>query len=275
MTRVFLLLLLAGGSVLGTPAHAQQAPTTPPPSPPAQGAPSDPGAAPSPLLAPLPTLNFGKPAAGEEDYVLPIQLLLLMTVLSLAPAIALLMTCFTRLVVIFSILRQALGTQQAPPNQVLIGLAMFLSVFIMHPVLSQINETALQPYLRDQITQQQALDLAAAPMKQFMLAQTREKDLMLFMDMAGITAFDRAEDVPLHVLVPAYVISELRIAFQIGFMIFLPFLVVDLIVASVLMSMGMMMLPPMMISLPVKLLLFVLSDGWYLLVESLVRSYTG
>jgi flagellar biosynthetic protein FliP len=227
------------------------------------------------LLAPLPTLNFGKPAAGEEDYVLPIQLLLLMTVLSLAPAIALLMTCFTRLVVIFSILRQALGTQQAPPNQVLIGLAMFLSVFIMHPVLSQINETALQPYLHDQITQQQALDLAAAPMKQFMLAQTREKDLMLFMDMAGITAFDRAEDVPLHVLVPAYVISELRIAFQIGFMIFLPFLVVDLIVASVLMSMGMMMLPPMMISLPVKLLLFVLSDGWYLLVESLVRSYTG
>ena len=222
-------------------------------------------------LNPLPQFSFG----GEENYELPIQLLLLLTVLSLAPAIIILMTSFTRLVVVFSILRTALGTQQSPPTQVIIGLSLFLTLFIMQPVLSTINDQALQPYIEGEIAQQEALDRASGPIKGFMLAQTREKDLVLFMDLAGQQAFTQTSDVPLHVLVPAFVISDLRIAFQIGFMIFLPFLIVDLIVASVLMSMGMMMLPPVMISLPIKLLLFVLTDGWYLIVESVVRGYVG
>jgi len=219
----------------------------------------------------LPQLDFG----GEEDFALPIQLLLLMTVLSLAPAIIILMTSFTRLVVVFSIMRTALGIQQSPPAQVIIGLSLFLTFFIMHPVLTSVHDDALEPYVAGEIGQKEAMDLAAVPMKKFMLAQTREKDLMLFMDMAQIESFSTSDEIPLYVLVPGYIISELRIAFQIGFMIFLPFLVVDLIVASVLMSMGMMMLPPVMISLPVKLLLFVLTDGWYLIVQSVVRGYAG
>jgi flagellar biosynthesis protein FliP len=229
-----------------------------------------PGSAPTFEL--LPDLSFG----GEEsDFALPIQLLLLLTVLSLAPAIMILMTSFTRLIVVFGILRTALGMQQSPPTQVIIGLSLFLTLFIMFPVVDRINQDALQPYLAGEVTQQVAMDRASLPVKQFMLTQTREKDLMLFMDLGDIEMFETAKDVPLHVLVPAFVISELRIAFQIGFMLFLPFLIVDLIVASVLMSMGMMMLPPVMISLPVKLLLFVLTDGWYLIVESVVRGYMG
>lgn len=222
--------------------------------------------------SPLPKISL---VEGEEDYELPIQLLLLLTVLSLAPAIIMLMTSFTRLVVIFSILRTAIGTQQSPPNQVIVGLALFLTLFIMYPVFDTVHDEALQPYLDGEITQKEALDRTVVPMKAFMLAQTREKDLMLFMDLAKIEAFDTAEEVPLHILVPSFVISELRIAFQIGFMLFLPFLIVDLIVASVLMSLGMMMLPPVMVALPVKLLLFVLTDGWYLIVESVVRGYLG
>ncbi len=219
----------------------------------------------------LPQFNLG----GDEEYALPIQLLLLLTVLSLAPAIVILMTSFTRLVVVFSILRTALGIQQSPPAQVIIGLSLFLTFFIMHPVLTTLHDTALEPYVAGDIGQQEAMDRAAVPIKKFMLTQTREKDLMLFMDMAEIESFSASDEIPLHVLVPGYIISELRIAFQIGFMIFLPFLVIDLIVASVLMSMGMMMLPPVMISLPLKLLLFVLTDGWYLIVESVVRGYAG
>lgn len=211
--------------------------------------------------------------SGDEDFELPVQILLLLTVLSLAPAIIILMTSFTRLVVVFSILRTALGTQQSPPTQVIIGLSLFLTMFIMYPVLENINDNALQPYLDDQITQKEAFDRAVVPMKKFMIGQTREKDLLLFMDLADQAVYAQPEDVPLHVVVPAFVISELRIAFQIGFLIFLPFLVVDLLVASVLMSMGMMMLPPIMISLPLKLLLFVLTDGWYLIVESIVQGY--
>ena len=225
----------------------------------------------APSFSLLPNLKVD----GGEDYALPIQLLLLLTVLSLAPAIVVLMTSFTRLVVVFSILRTALGIQQSPPSQVLIGLSLFLTFFIMNPVISKVHDDALQPYVAGQIGQQEAMDRAAVPMKKFMLAQTREKDLMLFMDMAKIESVTTAEAVPLYVLVPGFVISELRIAFQIGFMVFLPFLIVDLIVASVLMSMGMMMLPPVMISLPVKLLLFVLTDGWYLIVESVVKGYAG
>ncbi len=212
---------------------------------------------------------------GQEDYALPIQLLLLLTVLSVAPAIILMMTSFTRLVVVFGILRTALGMRQSPPSQLIIGLSMFLTVFIMYPVIEEVNSNAIQPYIAGEITQQTALDRATTPAKRFMLNQTREKDLMLFMDMAQTDAFESTEDVPLHVLVPAFVISELRIAFQIGFMLFLPFVIVDIIVASVLMSMGMMMLPPVMVSLPLKLLLFVLTDGWYLIVESVVRGYVG
>ncbi len=223
------------------------------------------------LFTLLPQIDLG--GDGEEDYALPIQILLLLTVLSLAPAIIVLMTSFTRLLVVFSILRTALGMQQSPPSQVMVGLALFLTLFIMHPVLQTVHDDALTPYLAGEITQQAAFDRAATPMKNFMLNQTREKDLMLFMDLAGIEAYDTPDDVPIHVMVPGFVISELRIAFQIGFMIFLPFLIVDLIVASVLMSMGMMMLPPVMIALPVKLLLFVLTDGWYLIVESIVLGY--
>lgn len=211
----------------------------------------------------------------DEDYALPIQLLLLMTVLTLLPALILMMTSFTRLVVVFSILRTALGMRESPPRQLIIGLALFLTIFIMQPVFETIHQDALLPYMEDEITQQEALDTALDPMKRFMLEHTREDDLMLFMDMADIETFESVDDVPLHVLVPSFVISELRVAFQIGFLLFLPFLVVDLIVASVLMSMGMMMLPPVMISLPIKLLLFVLTDGWYLIVESVVQGYMG
>lgn len=214
-------------------------------------------------------------APAEDGYTLPIQLMLLLTVLSLAPAIVILMTSFTRLVVVFSILRTALGLQQSPPRQVIIGLSLFLSVFIMQPVLQTVHQDALRPYMDGEIEQQEAFTRAAAPMKRFMVTNTREKDLMLFMDMGNIDSFEGPQDAPLYVVVPAFVISELRVAFQIGFMIFLPFLIVDLIVASVLMSMGMMMLPPVMISLPIKILVFVLTDGWYLIVESLVKGYMG
>ena len=217
----------------------------------------------------LPQIQVGE----ETDYALPIQLILLITVLTMAPAIIIMTTSFTRLVVVFGLLRTALGTQQAPPSQLITGLSMFLTFFIMSPILVQINDTALIPYIDGEITQKEAFDRTAMPLKEFMLTQTREKDLTLFMDLANIEIFNSPEDVPIHVLIPAYVISELRIAFQIGFMIFLPFLIVDLVVASVLMGMGMMMLPPIMVSLPLKLLLFILSDGWYLIVESVMRGY--
>ncbi|WP_412069059.1 flagellar type III secretion system pore protein FliP [Rubrivirga sp. IMCC43871] len=217
----------------------------------------------------------GVTLTDDGDYALPVQLLLLMTVLTLAPSILILMTSFTRLVIVFSILRTAMGMQQSPPTQVIIGLSLFLTFFVMQPVFAEIDEGALQPYLNGELEQREALEVASKPIKGFMLAHTRDKDLVLFLDLADLPPIAAAADVPLHVLVPAFVISELRVAFQIGFMLFLPFLVVDLIVASVLMSMGMMMLPPVMISLPIKLLLFVLTDGWFLIVESVVRGYLG
>ncbi|MEP0548559.1 MAG: flagellar type III secretion system pore protein FliP [Rhodothermales bacterium] len=257
-------------AVLAQEASADLAAETAAPAP-APDAPSS-GSSVGSVLSPLPGVSLTK---GDEDLALPIQLLLLLTVLTLAPSVIILMTSFTRLIVIFSILRTALGMQQSPPTQIIIGLALFLTFFIMAPVIEEVNTNALEPYLAEKITQSEALALAAAPTKAFMLEQTRDKDLMLFMDMGGLDAVATPEEVPLHVLVPAFVISELRIAFQIGFMLFLPFLIVDLIVASVLMSMGMMMLPPVMISLPIKLLLFVLTDGWYLIVESVVRGYLG
>ena len=229
-------------------------------------------AQPTPTFNVLPQIQVG---AEDEEYALPIQLILLMTVLSLAPAIVIMTTSFTRLVVVFGLLRTALGTQQAPPSQLISGLAIFLTFFIMYPVFTEIHDDALMPYIAGEISQKEAFDNTAGPLRKFMITQTRDKDLTLFMDLAKIDIFTSPDEVPMYVLVPAYVISELRIAFQIGFMIFLPFLIVDLVVASVLMGMGMMMLPPIMVSLPLKLLLFILSDGWYLIVESVVRGYFG
>ncbi|MCA1064538.1 flagellar type III secretion system pore protein FliP (plasmid) [Rossellomorea sp. AcN35-11] len=202
-----------------------------------------------------------------------IKLILLLTVLSIAPSILILMTCFTRLVIVLSFVRTSLATQQMPPNQVLIALALFLSFFIMAPTFSEVNENALQPLINGEITQEEAFEEASIPMKEFMTKYTREKDLALFMNYAGQEKPETIEDIPMTALVPAFAISELKTAFQIGFMIFVPFLVIDMIVASILMSMGMMMLPPVMISLPFKILLFVLVDGWYLVVKSLLVSY--
>jgi flagellar biosynthetic protein FliP len=202
-----------------------------------------------------------------------VQLLLLLTVFSVAPGILIMMTCFTRIVIVLSFVRTSLGTQQMPPNQVLVGLSLFLTFFIMAPTFSQVNEQALQPLLKEKITLNQAYEKAAEPMKEFMSAHTRQKDLALFLEYADIDKPSSVQDIPLTALVPAYAISELKTAFQIGFMIFIPFLIIDMIIASVLMSMGMMMLPPVMISLPFKILLFVLVDGWNLVVKSLLISF--
>jgi len=202
-----------------------------------------------------------------------LSLLLLITVLSLAPSILVLMTSFTRIVIVLGFVRTSLGTQQMPPNQVLIGLALFMTMFIMAPTFSTLNETALQPYLKGELTQTEALQKASVPMKEFMYKHTREKDLLLFMNYTKTEKPATYQDIPITVLVPAYAISELKTAFQMGFMIFIPFLVIDMVVASTLMAMGMMMLPPVMISLPFKILLFVLVDGWYLVVKSLLTSF--
>ncbi|GAB7388230.1 flagellar type III secretion system pore protein FliP [Bacillaceae bacterium] len=207
------------------------------------------------------------------DVALTIRLLLLLTVLSLAPAILVLMTCFTRIVVVLSFVRSALATQQMPPNQVLIGLALFLTFFVMGPTFAQINEQALQPYLAGQLSQEEAFAKAVLPLKEFMAKHTRQKDLALFLDYSRAPRPQTLADIPLSALVPAYAISELKTAFQIGFMIYIPFLVIDMIVSSILMAMGMMMLPPIIISLPFKILLFVLVDGWHLVVKSLLLSF--
>ncbi|KMY49459.1 flagellar type III secretion system pore protein FliP [Peribacillus loiseleuriae] len=213
--------------------------------------------------------NSGDPANVSTS----IRLILLLTVLSLAPSILILMTCFARIVIVLSFVRTALATQQMPPNQVLIGLALFMTFFIMAPTFQEVNEVALTPLFAEEINLEEAYDLAASPFKEFMSEHTRQKDLALFLDYAGIEKPETIQDIPLTALVPAYAISEMKTAFQIGFMIFIPFLVIDMIVASILMSMGMMMLPPVMISLPFKILLFILVDGWYLVVKSLLQSF--
>lgn len=215
------------------------------------------------------TLGDGSEPIGASA----LSLLLLITVLSLAPAILVLMTSFTRIVIVLGFVRTSLGTQQMPPNQVLIGLALFMTLFIMAPTLSQVNEQALQPYLRGDISQTDALQRASVPMKEFMFKHTREKDLLLFMNYTNTEKPETVQDIPLTVLIPSYALSELKTAFQMGFMIFVPFLVIDMVVASTLMAMGMMMLPPVMISLPFKILLFVLVDGWYLVIRSLLTSF--
>jgi flagellar biosynthetic protein FliP len=213
------------------------------------------------------------PVQGKDDYSMAIQVLILMTILSFGPAFVTMMTSFTRIVIVFFFLRSALGTQQTPPNQVMLGLALFLTIFIMKPVFDKVNESAIQPYLSDSITQTVALERAAVPLKEFMIRQTREKDLLLFMDLGKVSGVQGVADMPLHVVVPAFVISELRIAFQIGFLVYLPFLVIDLVVSSVLLAMGVVFLPPVLVSLPFKILVFVLTDGWFLIVDSLVRSF--
>lgn len=219
------------------------------------------------------SLTLGGGQSGPQGVSTAIQIVLLLTVISMAPAILLMMTSFTRIVIVFSLLRQALGVQQAPPNQVLIGLALFLTFFIMSPALQKINENALKPYTAGTIGQEAAFANAIDPLRSFMLKNTREKDVELFVKLSKSAQPEKKEDISTIVLIPAFVTSELKTAFQIGFLIYLPFLVIDMVVASVLMSMGMMMLPPVMISLPFKLMLFVLVDGWYLLVGSLVQSF--
>ncbi|MCS0542690.1 flagellar type III secretion system pore protein FliP, partial [Aeromonas veronii] len=208
-----------------------------------------------------------------ENVSTSVKLLLLLTVLSLGPSILILMTSFTRIIVVLSFVRTSLGTQQMPPNQVLIGLALFLTFFVMAPTLSEVNEQALTPLFNEEINLEEAYNRASLPFKEFMSVHTRQKDLELFLNYSGADRPETIEDIPLTALVPAFAISELKTAFQIGFMIFIPFLVIDMVVASILMSMGMMMLPPVMISLPFKILLFVLVDGWFLIVKSLLQTF--
>ncbi|MGZ8143007.1 MAG: flagellar type III secretion system pore protein FliP [Methylosarcina sp.] len=210
---------------------------------------------------------------GGQTYSVTIQILALMTLLTLLPALLLTMTSFTRIMIVLSLLRQALGTGQAPSNQVLLGLSLFLTIFIMMPVFEKVNSEAVQPYLEEKIDVGTALTKASEPFRQFMLKQTRETDLELFIRISGHTELESTDDVPFSILLSAYVTSELKTAFQIGFLIFLPFLIIDLVVASVLMSMGMMMLSPMIVSLPFKIMLFVLADGWSLIMEMLAASF--
>ena len=225
-----------------------------------------------PLVLPQVQLGFSSPGSAG-DVATGLQILALLTVLTLAPSILVMMTSFSRIVIVLSFMRQALGTQQSPPTQVLIGLAMFLTMFSMAPIGARINDQALQPYFSERIDFVTAVQRASVPVRTFMLKQTREKDLALFVSLSGGERPKTADDVPITTLIPAFLISELKTAFQIGFMLFVPFLVVDMVVASVLLSLGMMMLPPILISLPFKLMLFVMVDGWGLIVGSLMRSF--
>lgn len=224
--------------------------------------------------------KFGIPAVtlvtepdGSGRYTVTIQILAIMSLLTILPTLVIMMTSFTRIIVVFSILRQALGLQQTPSNQILLGLAMFLSMFIMMPVFKVMNETAIQPYINEQIMPLEALEKASIPLREFMLAQIREDDLTLFVRLSGEKNIASASETPFHILIPAFVTSELKTAFQIGFMLFIPFLIIDLVVASVLMAMGMMMLSPIIISLPFKIMLFVLVDGWAMVIGTLAASY--
>lgn len=223
---------------------------------------------------PIPKVTIGVEEAGTPgDVAVTIQILVLLTVLTLAPSILLMMTSFTRIVVVLHFVRQALGSQQMPPNQVMLGLALFLTMFIMQTPIKQIYHRAWEPYNAQEITIQEAFSISQEPLREFMLRQTREKDLTLFVKLSEIEQPESPQELPLTVIVPGFMISEMRIAFQIGFLVYMPLLVIDMVVASVLMSMGMMMLPPIMISLPFKILMFVLVDGWYLIVESLVKGF--
>lgn len=221
----------------------------------------------------IPAFTSTPAPGGATNYSLSLQTLLLLTALTFLPAVLLMMTGFTRIIIVLSLLRQALGTQSSPPNQVLIGLALFLTFFVMGPVFDKVYDEAYQPYAASKITMDQALDKGSAPLKAFMMKQTREADLALFVKLSNSPQLNGPEDVPMRVLVPAFVTSELKTAFQIGFSVFIPFLIIDMVVASVLMSMGMMMVSPALVALPFKLMLFVLVDGWHLLIGSLAESF--
>lgn len=224
--------------------------------------------------SPAPLISIGlNQETDQGEVAVVMQLFLLMTVLSLAPSILIMLTSFTRIAIVFSLLRQAMGTNQLPPNQIVIGLSLFLTFYVMAPVWQQVNQNALQPLIAKQIDQRQALDKAVGPIRTFMISQTREKDLALLVNVANMQRPANMADVPTTVLIPSFIISELKTAFQIGFMLYVPFLIIDMVVASVLLSMGMMMLPPIMVSLPFKLMIFVLADGWHLIVGSLVKSF--
>ena len=224
---------------------------------------------------PLPNITLGIENADDPEKVSSaLQILVLLTILTLAPAILIMTTSFARIIIVLSFLRQAMGTQQTPPTQILIGLALFLTMFVMGPVWSEINEGALKPYMEEELGQFEALKLAEIPIKRFMLNHTREKDLSLFINLSEDKNPESEEDISIQTVVPAFIISELKTAFQIGFLIYIPFLILDMVVASILLSMGMMMLPPVLISLPFKLMLFVMVDGWYLTVGSLMKSFS-
>ncbi|KAB2959491.1 MAG: flagellar type III secretion system pore protein FliP [Candidatus Methylomirabilis oxygeniifera] len=226
-----------------------------------------------PSFVPIPQLPLVAGGAGSAEPTVAVQLVILLTLLAMAPALVIMLTSFSRIIIVLSFLRTAMGTQQMPPNQVLIGLTLFLTFFVMAPVGEQINREALQPYLSRQLAQEAALERALQPLRTFMFKQTRERDLALMVHLARLERPKDRAAVPTHVLVPAYAISELRTAFQIGFVLFIPFLVIDMVVSSVLISMGMLFLPPPVISFPFKLLLFVLADGWHLVVRSLVIGF--
>lgn len=221
----------------------------------------------------IPAVSLTIDNDGNTEYSVTLQILALMTLLTFLPAMLMMMTSFTRIIIVFSILRQALGLQQTPSNQVMVGLALFLTFFIMAPVFDQVNESAVQPYMAEELTSMEALDAASKPFHTFMIRNTRESDLDLFMRISDTPRVETEADVPFRVLVPAFVVSELKTAFQIGFMLFIPFLVIDLVVASVLMAMGMMMLSPVIVSLPFKIMLFVLADGWAMVVGTLAASF--
>ena len=229
-----------------------------------------------PINIPDINLQVGGESTSPQSYVDNIKLLIILTIFTLLPSIIIMMTSFTRIIVVFSFLKNALGAQQSIPNQILIGLALFLTIFIMQPVYSEINENAFKPFMDNTITQEEAMEAGSKPLREFMLKQTRQKDLELFIETSKLNKEEITKDnVPLTVVIPAFAISELKTAFQIGFLLFLPFLIIDMVVASVLMSMGMFMVPPVMVSLPFKLLLFVMVDGWYLMVRSLIMSFGG
>ncbi|HEX7764134.1 MAG TPA: flagellar type III secretion system pore protein FliP [Cellvibrio sp.] len=266
-----LLLILVAGIVsaqTNTPSVVDPATNSLPLT---QTAPSNLGSLPA--IPGLPALTVKTNADGTQEYTVTLQILAIMTALTFLPALLMMMTSFTRIIIVFSILRQALGLQQSPSNQILIGLALFLTLFIMQPVLNKVNQDALQPYINQQIGAQEALAKTAAPFHEFMMAQTRESDISLFVGIAKHPPIATPEETPFSILVPAFIISELKTAFQIGFIIFIPFLVIDIVVSSVLMAMGMMMLSPLIISLPFKIMLFVLVDGWAMIVGTLAASY--
>ncbi|MCK9216520.1 MAG: flagellar type III secretion system pore protein FliP [Firmicutes bacterium] len=224
---------------------------------------------------PVPSIDLNiKPAESPGEIALSLQILFLLTILSLAPALLIMVTSFTRIIIVLSFTRSAVGVQQMPPNQALIGLALFLTFFIMSPVIAEVNETALQPYMNQEIEQETAIKRVLEPVRRFMFKYTREKDLALFLKLSDIESALEFDDIPTTALIPAFIISEMKTAFEMGFFLYVPFLIIDMVVASTLMSMGMMMLPPVMISLPFKILLFVMVDGWNLIIKSLLLGFS-